>query len=296
MAHHGLIKLLVEDSLRTYKIPLSWEAFRNLTKDSDIKMLTEEHNSSRSEEKKSAQKDKGQEPTAKEPTKDQKWKQKEKATEEKGEKSTLTPREQRLQSRAGKTEPIHMGTSKAASPKPKSQTPSDKPAKSVPKPVSTGKPKPVSTGKQKATSTGSPKEKKPKEKKAESLEREAAAVLAALSTPPKPREKRKREAPLYFKARRSVRIKRASHNRPPAIRLQLRTSLPHLGRSPPQRYRLHMKGEARRPPRGKKEWTAWLQQRLYRMLRPFYRKPWHGSRRPKRWRERHPRHHQGKMW
>lgn len=99
MAHHGLIKLLVEDSLRTYKIPLSWEAFRNLTKDSDIKMLTEEHNSSRSEEKKSAQKDKGQEPTAKEPTKDQKWKQKEKATEEKGEKSTLTPREQRLQSR-----------------------------------------------------------------------------------------------------------------------------------------------------------------------------------------------------
>ena len=32
-------------------------------------------------------------------------------------------------------------------------------------------------------------------------------MLAALSTPPKPREKRKREAPLYFKARRSFRIK-----------------------------------------------------------------------------------------
>ena len=32
-------------------------------------------------------------------------------------------------------------------------------------------------------------------------------MLAALSTPPKPREKRKRETPLYFKARRNVRIK-----------------------------------------------------------------------------------------
>lgn len=32
-------------------------------------------------------------------------------------------------------------------------------------------------------------------------------MLAALSTSPKPREKRKRETPLYFKARRSVRIK-----------------------------------------------------------------------------------------
>ena len=48
---------------------------------------------------------------------------------------------------------------------------------------------------------------KPKEKKADIREREAAAVLAALSTPPKPKEKRKRETPLYFKARRSVRIK-----------------------------------------------------------------------------------------
>ena len=54
VAHHGLIKLLVEDALHTYKIPLSWEAFRNLTKDSDIRMLTKEPTSSSSEEKKSA--------------------------------------------------------------------------------------------------------------------------------------------------------------------------------------------------------------------------------------------------
>ena len=39
------------------------------------------------------------------------------------------------------------------------------------------------------------------------LAQEAAAVLAGLSTPPKQKGKRKRETPLYFKARRSVRIK-----------------------------------------------------------------------------------------
>jgi hypothetical protein len=51
LAHHGLIKLLVEDALHTYTVPLSWEAFRNLTKDDDIKMLAEELTSSSSEEK-----------------------------------------------------------------------------------------------------------------------------------------------------------------------------------------------------------------------------------------------------
>lgn len=104
-------------------------------------MLTEEHTSSSSEENKSAhaeEKDKGQEPTAKTPKKDQKGKQEKKATEEKGENSTLTPTEERLQSRVGKTEKVHIGTSKEASPKPKSKMPSAKPTKSVP-PVSIGK-------------------------------------------------------------------------------------------------------------------------------------------------------------
>ena len=41
----------------------------------------------------------------------------------------------------------------------------------------------------------------------EILAREAAAVLATLGTSPKLKEKRKRDTPLYFKARRSVRIK-----------------------------------------------------------------------------------------
>ena len=50
IAHHGLIKLLVEDALHSYKVPLSWESFRNLTKGGDIKMLIEETGSSSSEE------------------------------------------------------------------------------------------------------------------------------------------------------------------------------------------------------------------------------------------------------
>ena len=78
VAHHGLIKLLVEDALHTYTVPLSWEAFRNLTKDGDIKMLTEELTTSNSEEKEPVQtkkKVKGQEPAAKAPKKEQKGRQ-----------------------------------------------------------------------------------------------------------------------------------------------------------------------------------------------------------------------------
>lgn len=124
----------------------------------------------------------------------------------------MTPREKRLQSRVDKTEQVHVskGTSTAAPTKSKRKAPIVKQAKTVP-PVSTGKPKTASTGSQKSAdtgpSTGSPEKGKPKEKRAEILAREEAAVLAALITPPKPKEKRKREIPLYFKARRSVRIK-----------------------------------------------------------------------------------------
>ena len=42
VAHHGLIKLLVEDALHSYKVPLAWESFRNFTREGDIKMLLEE--------------------------------------------------------------------------------------------------------------------------------------------------------------------------------------------------------------------------------------------------------------
>jgi len=51
LAHHGLIKLLVEDALYTYTIPLSWEIFCNMSKDDDIRILAEELTSSSSEER-----------------------------------------------------------------------------------------------------------------------------------------------------------------------------------------------------------------------------------------------------
>ena len=50
LAHHGLIELLVEDALHTYTIPIAWEIFRNMTKEDDIKTLTDDLSPSGSEE------------------------------------------------------------------------------------------------------------------------------------------------------------------------------------------------------------------------------------------------------
>lgn len=41
LAHHGLIKFLVEDAFHTYTIPIVWEIFKNMTKEDDIKNLTD---------------------------------------------------------------------------------------------------------------------------------------------------------------------------------------------------------------------------------------------------------------
>ena len=40
LAHHGLIKLLVEEALHTFTIPITWEIFRNMIGEYDIKALT----------------------------------------------------------------------------------------------------------------------------------------------------------------------------------------------------------------------------------------------------------------
>lgn len=58
LAHHGLIKLLVEDALHTYIVPLSWEIFRNMSKDDDIRILDEELTPSNNEEKEQTQAEK----------------------------------------------------------------------------------------------------------------------------------------------------------------------------------------------------------------------------------------------
>lgn len=239
VAHHGLIKLLVEDALYSYKVPLSWEAFKNLTRDGDIRMLTEDSGSSSSEEKETVaagKKETGQKTPTTVQKKEQRRKHEKKDAEEKGDTPILSVREKRLQRRTDKAEKVHISTSTSSAPatKPKSKTHAEKQAKVVTpvsrrtqKQASTGSPKIIekgsSTGRPRITktgsstgspklaktwsSTGSPEKVKPKEKKADIRERETAAVLASLSTPPKPKEKRKRETPLYFEARRSVKIK-----------------------------------------------------------------------------------------
>jgi len=48
----------VEDALHTFTVPLSWEIFRNMSKDDDIRVLAEELTSSSSEEKEHTQAEK----------------------------------------------------------------------------------------------------------------------------------------------------------------------------------------------------------------------------------------------
>ena len=113
VAHHGLIKLLVEDVLHSYKVPLSWEAFRNLTRDGDIRMLTEESGSSSSEEKESVaggKKETGQKTPTTVQKKEQRKKHEKNDAEEKDDTPILTAREKRLQGRTDKAEKVHIST------------------------------------------------------------------------------------------------------------------------------------------------------------------------------------------
>ena len=50
LAHHGLIKFLVEEALHTFTLPIEWEVFQNMTDEDDIKALTYYFNPTVSEE------------------------------------------------------------------------------------------------------------------------------------------------------------------------------------------------------------------------------------------------------
>ena len=107
IAHHGLIKLLVQDALRSYKVPLAWESFRNLTREWDIKMLLEEMGSSSGEEEEPVAKSKkGKSKKVPTPTKKKERKEKEEGKDDRAKEDTpiLSAREQRLKSRAVKAE------------------------------------------------------------------------------------------------------------------------------------------------------------------------------------------------
>ena len=131
LAHHGLIKLLVEDALHTYTVPLSWEIFRNMSKDDDIQILAKELTSSSSEEREhieAEEKAKGKETRDKPPQKEQEEKQeKGQAAEPKtvGGTKAPTPREKRLQISAERTKKFQASedTTKATTTKLKGKTP-----------------------------------------------------------------------------------------------------------------------------------------------------------------------------
>lgn len=77
-------------------------------------------------------------------------------------------------------------------------------------------------------------------------------MLATLSTPPKPKEKRKRETPLYFKARRSV-IIRTDSPQPPSKEPIIIVDTPTIPRdtSPSKAYITYEQGSPK-----KSSWTA----------------------------------------
>ena len=51
LAHHGLIKLLVEEALHTFTLPIAWEVLQNMTTEDDIKSFTYDVSPIGSEEK-----------------------------------------------------------------------------------------------------------------------------------------------------------------------------------------------------------------------------------------------------
>lgn len=147
LAHHGLIKLLVEEALHTFTIPIAWEIFRNMTREDDIKALTCDLSPSESE----GEEQKGEEgEETKEQTKEKNTKIEKKETKPEEEETKIEQEE----TKPAKTEKIK----------------------------------------------GEEKGEKMTEVSPETLEREATAALATLSTPIKPKQKRKRQTSMYFRA------------------------------------------------------------------------------------------------
>lgn len=140
LAHHGLIKLLVEDALHTHTIPLSCDIFCNMSKDDDIWILAKELTSSSSEEKEHIEAErknnvkeaKGKKTQGKIA---QEKKEKGQATEAKvvGRVKAQTPREKWLQTQAERTEKVKTseGTCKETIENVKEKAPPTKQAKLV---------------------------------------------------------------------------------------------------------------------------------------------------------------------
>lgn len=110
MAHHGLIKLLVEDALHTYTVLTAWEIFRNMSRDDDIRTLAENITPSSSDEGEQTgeiekNKDEGAQDIQEEGKTEEEQKEKEefgKIVEPKTQKGTKTKIEKGRKTKAGK--------------------------------------------------------------------------------------------------------------------------------------------------------------------------------------------------
>ena len=99
LAHHGLIKLLVEDALHTYTIPIAWDIFINMSRDDDIKTLAKDINPSGSQEEEEEIGEEGHEETPHMKIVEEQEIEEEQEAEEKLEKPTTknktTPRQRK---------------------------------------------------------------------------------------------------------------------------------------------------------------------------------------------------------
>lgn len=207
LAHHGLIKLLVEDAIHTYTIPIAWEIFRNMTREDDIKDLIDDLSPSSSEEeeqKKELEKEIHEEAQniQVEEEKEEKQREQEKhdatTVEPKVENKTTSKTKKRKRTKSKKKKPKtaqkNTTTGKAKTQQGREKTPPE---------IVEAKAKIANTRK----TAKDEEEKQQEEVSPETLAREAAVVHAALNTPTKQKGKRKRQTSMYFKAWRSTSIK-----------------------------------------------------------------------------------------
>lgn len=188
LAHHGLIKLLVEDSLHTYTVPISWKIFRNMSRDDDIRTLVENITPSSSDEGEKTKEieknnDEGAQDNQVEGKTEEGQKEKEefgKTAKPKTEKETKTKTTKEKRTQIGK-EKAEKAQNKAATAKSGTQQEKEKTHPEI----SVTKIETVDT----EISTGSEGKEQQQEESPEKLAREVAAMLAALSTLQNKKEK-----------------------------------------------------------------------------------------------------------
>lgn len=171
LAHHGLIRILIEDALQNLRIPITWPVLRDLPAEDDIKTLTYDVSPFVSEEE---------------------AKQEEEDTELDGddmdEEETNTEEHDEVDQEGGEEKEDDAETEEEM----KEETNGDE------------KEEQEEEDKKNREEEGIEKEGGKHKKESprvspETPKREAAAALTALSTPVNPKGKRRRKNPLYFR-------------------------------------------------------------------------------------------------